>query len=47
MSTKNQVQWRREKVLELLSQGYTQIEIAKRLQIDEVTIYRDTQFLRQ
>lgn len=47
MSTKMQVQWRRAKVLELSSQGHTQIEIATQLQVDEVTVCRDTQFLRQ
>ncbi|MGI8833012.1 MAG: hypothetical protein ACR2IS_10300 [Nitrososphaeraceae archaeon] len=47
MSTKMQVQWRRAKVLELSSQGYTQIEIATQLQVDEPTISRDLACLRQ
>jgi DNA-binding NarL/FixJ family response regulator len=47
MSTKTQVQWRRAKVLELSSQGYSQIETATQLQVDEPTISRDVQFLRQ
>ena len=47
MSTKIQVQLRRAKVLELSSQGYTQIEIATQLQVDEPTISRDVDFLRQ
>ena len=42
-----QVQWRRAKVLELSSQGYTQIEIATQLQVDEPTISRDMALLRQ
>ena len=42
-----QVQWRRAKVLELSSQGYTQLEIATQLQVDEPTISRDVQYLRQ
>ena len=41
MSTKMQVQWRRAKVLELSSQGYTQIELATQLQVDEPSISRD------
>ena len=42
-----QVQWRRAKVLELSSQGYTQLEISTQLQVDEPTISRDVQYLRQ
>ena len=47
MSTKMQVQWRRAKVLELSSQGYTQLEISKSLQVDESVISRDRAYLRQ
>ena len=47
MSTRMQVQWRRAKVLELSSQGYTELEIATQLQVDEPTISRDVQYLRQ
>jgi IS30 family transposase len=47
MSTKIQIQWRRAKVLELSSQGYSQVEIARQLQVDEPTISRDMSFLRQ
>jgi transcriptional regulator with PAS, ATPase and Fis domain len=47
MSTKMQVQWRRAKVLELSSQGYTQIEIATQLQVDEPIISRDMTYLNQ
>jgi hypothetical protein len=47
MSTKMLVQWRRAKVLELSSQGYTQSEISKSLQVDESVISRDKVYLRQ
>src|ERR671938_235122 len=47
MSTKVQVEWRRAKVLELLSKGYSQSEIAKTLQVDLSVISRDVYFLRQ
>jgi hypothetical protein len=47
MSTKMQVEWRRTKVLELLSKGDTQSEIAKTLQVDLSIISRDVYFLRQ
>jgi hypothetical protein len=47
MSTKMQVEWRRAKVLELLSKGDSQSEIAKVLQVDLSIINRDVYFLRQ
>src|ERR671937_1895026 len=47
MSTKRQVEWRRAKVLELLSKGDSQSEIAKTLQVDLSIISRDVYFLRQ
>jgi GMP synthase PP-ATPase subunit len=47
MSTKMQVEWRRGKVLELLSMGNSQTEIAKIIQIDLSIVSRDTSFLRQ
>src|ERR671932_2033919 len=47
MSTKMQVEWRRTKVLELLSKGDSQSEIAKTLQVDLSIISRDVYFLRQ
>src|ERR687888_1836690 len=47
MSTKMQVEWRRTKVLELLSKGDSQSEIAKILQVDLSIISRDVYFLRQ
>ena len=42
-----QIDWRRDKVLELSSQGYSQIEIATDLQIDKSVICRDLVYLRQ
>ena len=47
MSTKIQVEWRRTKVLELLSKGDNQSDIAKTLQVDLSIISRDVYFLRQ
>jgi transcriptional regulator len=47
MSTKMQVEWRRTKVLELLSKGDSQSDIAKTLQVDLSIISRDAYFLRQ
>ena len=42
-----QVEWRRSKVLELLSKGDSQSDIAKMLQVDMSIISRDVYFLRQ
>src|SRR5919197_2806271 len=47
MSTKMQVEWRRTKVLELLSKGDSQSDIAKVLRVDLPIISRDVYFLRQ
>jgi transposase len=47
MSTKIQVEWRRSRVFELSSKGYSQVEIARRLQIHESTISRDLDYLRE
>jgi Trp operon repressor len=41
------IQWRRDKVQELSSQGNSQREIAKILQVGTGTINRDLSFLRQ
>ena len=46
MSTKIQVEWRRSKVLELLSKGNSQSDIAKTLRVDLSIISRDVYFLR-
>jgi predicted transcriptional regulator len=40
-------EWRRTKVLELLSQGYNQSDISKILQISQPTISRDIQYLKR
>jgi DNA-binding transcriptional regulator LsrR (DeoR family) len=42
-----QIEWRRSKVMELSSQGYSQVEISKTLQISEPTISRDIDYLKQ
>jgi predicted transcriptional regulator len=43
----NSVQWRRNKVQELASQGYNQSEISRILQISQPTINRDITYLGQ
>jgi hypothetical protein len=47
MSTKAQVEWRRTKVLEMVSKGNSQTEIAGVLQVDLSIISRDMSYLRQ
>jgi predicted transcriptional regulator len=42
-----QIEWRRGRVLELLSQGFTQSDIATMLQVDKSIISRDLGYLRQ
>jgi predicted transcriptional regulator len=46
-SSLNSVEWRRNKVQELASQGYNQSEISRILQISQPTINRDLSYLRQ
>ena len=46
-SSVNSQEWRRSKVLELSSQGRSQPEIARILQISQPTVNRDLQYLRQ
>jgi DNA-binding NarL/FixJ family response regulator len=41
-----QLEWRRAQVLELASEGYTQREIASKLQVDIAAVNRDIRFLR-
>ncbi|MFL6509371.1 MAG: hypothetical protein ACJ704_15740, partial [Nitrososphaeraceae archaeon] len=41
------LEWRRSKVMELASQGYSQSEISRILQISQPTINRDLSYLRQ
>ena len=43
----NKVDWRRNKVLELSSQGYSQRDIASTLQVGLGTVNKDILFLRQ
>jgi hypothetical protein len=42
----NQVQWRRDKVQELCSKGYSQREISQVLQVGLATVNRDISYLR-
>jgi predicted transcriptional regulator len=44
-STVNNLEWRRSKVLESSSQGYTQSEIAKTLQVSQPSVNRDLAYL--
>jgi IS30 family transposase len=41
------IEWRRSKVLELTSEGYSQREIAQKLQVGKSVINRDILFLRK
>ncbi|MFL6410548.1 MAG: hypothetical protein ACJ71K_04825 [Nitrososphaeraceae archaeon] len=41
-----QVQWRRDKVQELCSKGYSQREISQILQVGLATVNRDVSYLR-
>ncbi|CAN5191925.1 hypothetical protein BH18THE2_BH18THE2_43410 [soil metagenome] len=43
----NSLEWRRSKVLELSSQGHSQPEIAKILQISQPTLNRDIGFFER
>ena len=47
MSTRTQVEWRRAKVLEMISKGNSQTEIAGILHVDLSIISRDVSYLRQ
>lgn len=44
---RQQIEWRRGKVLELSSSGYNQTEIGQTLQLDKSTVNRDIAFLRK
>jgi predicted transcriptional regulator len=46
-SVNSSLEWRRNKVQELASQGYNQSEISRILQISQPTINRDISYLRQ
>ena len=41
------VYWRRNKVQQLLVRGNSQWDVAEELQIDQSTVSRDVQYLRQ
>ncbi|MFL6365821.1 MAG: hypothetical protein ACJ719_11550 [Nitrososphaeraceae archaeon] len=41
-----QIHWRRDKVQELCSKGYSQREISQILQVGLATVNRDTSYLR-
>jgi Trp operon repressor len=41
-----QVQWRRDKVQELCSKGYSQREVSQTLQVGLATVNRDMSYLR-
>ena len=47
MKQKLELDWRRNMVLELSSQGYTDREIASKLQISHITVHRDLVRLRK
>ncbi len=47
MGTRTQVGWRRAEVLEYVSKGNSQTEIAGILQVDLSIISRDISYLRQ
>ena len=44
---KDQIEWRRSRVLELSSEGYTQREIASKLQIGKGTVTNDLLYLKK
>jgi predicted transcriptional regulator len=46
-SVNSSLEWRRNKVQELASQGYNQSEISRILQISQPTINRDLRYLRE
>src|ERR687883_1286924 len=46
MEQQNQIQWRRDKVQELCSKGYSQREISQILQVGLATVNRDISYLR-
>ncbi|MFL6317710.1 MAG: hypothetical protein ACJ73C_13380 [Nitrososphaeraceae archaeon] len=46
MEQQNQVQWRRDKIQELCSKGYSQREISQVLQVGLATVNRDVSYLR-
>jgi hypothetical protein len=47
LSVNSSLEWRRNKVMELASQGHNQSEISRILQISQPTVNRDLSYLRQ
>jgi predicted transcriptional regulator len=47
LTMNNSINWRRSKVMELSSRGYSQSDIAKVLQISQPTISRDISYLEE
>jgi DNA-binding NarL/FixJ family response regulator len=45
--TKQELDWRRNKVLELSSQGYSEREIADTIKVSDTTVHRDLVYLRE
>jgi Trp operon repressor len=45
MEQQNQIEWRRDKVQELCSKGYSQREISQVLQVGLATVNRDRSYL--
>jgi transposase len=46
MEHQNQIEWRRDKVQDLYSKGYSQREISQVLQVGLATVNRDISYLR-
>src|ERR1051326_2799151 len=46
MEQQHQVEWRRDKIQELCSKGYSQREISQTLQVGLATVNRDISYLR-
>jgi DNA-binding NarL/FixJ family response regulator len=44
---KQQLDWRRSKVLELSSQGYSEREISETIKVSDSTVHRDLVYLRE
>ncbi|HSN96429.1 MAG TPA: helix-turn-helix domain-containing protein [Nitrososphaeraceae archaeon] len=42
-----QLDWRRQQIIECLSDGYSRTEICQKVQLDRVTVHRDIHFIQQ
>jgi hypothetical protein len=47
MKQELELEWRRNKVLELSSQGHSEREIGSKLQISHITVHRDLMYLKK